>query len=56
MCSASLVGTQAELGTDMAPYMPTIPENARNTFLYNYEWWTDDRDDLDAKFQVWLTQ
>jgi len=27
-----------------------------DTFLYNYEWWADYRDDLDAKFQAWLAQ
>ena len=52
--SAPLVGQHAELGIDMAPHMPTNPENATNTFLYNYEWWADYRDDLDAKFQAWL--
>ena len=52
--SAPLVGKHAELGIDMAPHMPTDPENAKNTFLYNYEWWADYRDDLDAKFQAWL--
>ena len=54
--SAPLVGNHAELGIDMAPHMPTDPANATNTFLYNYEWWADYRDDLDAKFQVWLSQ
>jgi len=54
--SAPLVGMHAELGIDMAPHMPTDPENAKNTFLYNYEWWADYRDDLDAKFQAWLSQ
>ncbi len=54
--SAPLVGQHAELGIDMAPHMPTDPENAKNTFLYNYEWWADYRDDLDAKFQAWLSQ
>ena len=38
----------------MAPHMPTDPNNAKNTFLYNYEWWADYRDDIDAKFQAWL--
>lgn len=52
--SAPLVGEHAELGIDMAPHMPTDPENAKNTFLYNYEWWADYRDDLDARFQAWL--
>ncbi|MEM6825135.1 MAG: extracellular solute-binding protein [Pseudomonadota bacterium] len=54
--SAPLVDKHAELGIDMAPHMPTDPENAKNTFLYNYEWWADYRDDLDAKFQAWLAQ
>lgn len=54
--SAPLVGQHATLGIDMAPHMPTDPENAKNTFLYNYEWWADYRDDLDAKFQSWLAQ
>ncbi|MGG7564622.1 extracellular solute-binding protein [Rhodovulum sp. DZ06] len=54
--SAPLVGKHAELGIDMAPHMPTDPANATNTFLYNYEWWADYRDDLDAKFQAWLAQ
>ena len=40
----------------MAPHMPTDPNNAKNTFLYNYEWWADYRDDIDAKFQAWLAQ
>jgi putative spermidine/putrescine transport system substrate-binding protein len=54
--SAPLVGTHADLGIEMAPHMPTDPNNAKNTFLYNYEWWADYRDDLDAKFQAWLAQ
>ena len=52
--SAPLVGKHADLGIEMAPHMPTDPANAANTFLYNYEWWADNRDDLDAKFQAWL--
>src|SRR6056297_750520 len=54
--SAPLVGEHADLGIDMAPHMPTDPNNAKNTFLYNYEFWADYRDDIDAKFQAWLAQ
>lgn len=54
--SAPLVGEHAELGIDMKPHMPTNPENATNTFVYNYEFWADYRDDIDAKFQSWLAQ
>jgi putative spermidine/putrescine transport system substrate-binding protein len=52
--SAPMVGQHADLGIDMAPHMPTDPENSKNTFLYNYEFWADYRDDIDAKFQSWL--
>nr|WP_244530642.1 extracellular solute-binding protein [Salaquimonas pukyongi] len=54
--SAPLVGQHADLGIDMAPHMPTDPENAKNTFLYNYEFWADNRDDINEKFQAWLAQ
>ncbi len=54
--SAPLVGKHATLGIDMAPHMPTDPKNAKTTLLYNYEFWADYRDDIDAKFQAWLIQ
>ncbi|MEJ6391254.1 extracellular solute-binding protein [Gymnodinialimonas ulvae] len=54
--SAPLVGTHADLGIEMAPHMPTDPANSENTFLFNYEWWADYRDDMDARFQAWLAQ
>lgn len=54
--SAPLVGEHAELGIDMAPHMPTDPANAGNVHLYDYGWWADYRDDIDAKFQAWLLQ
>ncbi len=54
--SAPLVGEHAELGIDMGPHMPTAPDNAGNIFVYNYEFWADYRDDIDAKFQAWLAQ
>ncbi len=56
MSSAPLVGQHADLGIDMAPHMPTDPNNAKNTFLFNFEFWADYRDDIDTKFQAWLAQ
>jgi putative spermidine/putrescine transport system substrate-binding protein len=50
--SAPLVGLHADLGIEMAPHMPTDPNNAANTLLYNYEFWADYRDDIYAKFQA----
>ncbi|MDF1721486.1 MAG: ABC transporter substrate-binding protein [Minwuia sp.] len=54
--SAPLVGKHATLGIDMAPHMPTDPANAKTTLLYNYEFWADNRDDIDERFQSWLLQ
>ncbi len=54
--SAPLVGKHATLGIDMAPHMPNEPSNMSNTLLYNYEFWADYRDDIDAKFQTWLAK
>ncbi len=41
---------------EMKQHMPTDPANAENTFIYNYSFWADYRDDIDAKFQSWLAQ
>ncbi|MFZ1725040.1 MAG: extracellular solute-binding protein [Albidovulum sp.] len=54
--SAPLVGKHADLGIEMAPYMPTDPANATNVVMMDFPWWADHRDDLDAKFQAWLAQ
>ncbi len=52
--SAPLVGQHATLGIDMAPHMPTDPNNAKTTLLYNYEFWADNQDDITEQFQAWL--
>ena len=52
--STSLVGKHAELGIAMGPHMPTAPENAKTTLIYNYDWWAAHRDQLDERFKAWL--
>lgn len=52
--SASLVGKHAELGIEMKPFLPTSPENAKATLIYNYDWWAANRDHVDRLFQAWL--
>ncbi len=54
--SAPLVGKHATLGIEMAPHMPTDPNNAKTTLLYNYSFWADNRDDIDVKWNAWLTK
>ena len=54
--SAPLVDKHAELGIAMAPHMPTDPANSNNTFLMNYAFWADYKDDVESKFQAWLAK
>ncbi|SUB00883.1 Uncharacterised protein [Pannonibacter phragmitetus] len=54
--SQPLVGKHAELGIEMAPHMPTNPENQKNYLVNNIEWWADNQDEVEAAFQVWLTK
>ncbi len=54
--SATMIGKHATLGIEMAPHMPTAPDNAKTTLLFNYEFWADNRDDLTERFNSWLAQ
>jgi len=54
--SAPLVSTHAELGIEMGPHMPTEPSRLATTLNYDYEWWADNRDDMNERFQAWLQQ
>jgi putative spermidine/putrescine transport system substrate-binding protein len=54
--SQPLVGKHAQLGIDMAPHMPTNPANQKNYLVNNIEWWADNQDEVEARFQAWLTQ
>ncbi len=54
--SAPLVSKHATLGIDMAPHMPTDPNNSKHTLLYNFEFWADNNDDLTEQFNAWLAQ
>jgi len=54
--SAPLVGKHAELGIEMAPFMPTDPANAKNVLVNNIEWWADHQDEVEGKFAAWLAK
>ncbi|MCA8883768.1 MAG: extracellular solute-binding protein [Rhodobacteraceae bacterium] len=54
--SQPLVSTHADLGIDMAPHMPTNPANQKNYLVNNIEWWADNQDDVEVRFQAWLAK
>ena len=53
--SAPLVGnyvTKPELA--MGPHMPTAPENFMNAVQNDFEFWADNQDELNERFNTWL--
>ena len=54
--SQPLVSTHIDLGIEMAPHMPTNPDNMTNTIVNDIDWWSDNQDEVEATFQNWLAQ
>ena len=54
--SQPLVSTHADLGIEMAPHMPTNPDNMTNYIVNDIGWWSDNQDEVEATFQNWLAQ
>jgi putative spermidine/putrescine transport system substrate-binding protein len=54
--SIPLIGKHAEAGIDMAPHMPTAPENFKNALQNDYAFWADNQDALNERFNAWLAK
>jgi len=54
--SQPLVSKHATLGIDMAPHMPTNPANMKTFLVNNIAWWADHSDEVEVKFQNWLSK
>ena len=54
--SASLVGLYSDGKTEMAPHMPTNPDNMKNSLLTSSDFWVDHDSELNERFQSWLSQ
>jgi putative spermidine/putrescine transport system substrate-binding protein len=54
--SAPLVGLYQDGKTEMAPYMPTNPDNMKNALASSYEFWVDHDAELNERFNAWLAQ
>lgn len=55
--SAPLVGAYAtKPDLAMGPQMPTAPENFGNALQNNFEFWADNQDELNEKFNAWLAK
>ncbi|MEM7239507.1 MAG: ABC transporter substrate-binding protein, partial [Pseudomonadota bacterium] len=38
----------------MGPQMPTAPDNFKNALQNNFEFWADNQDELNERFNAWL--
>ena len=52
--SSPLVGKFHNKDIDMGPQMPTAPENMTNALLNDFEFWADNQDQLNERFNAWL--
>lgn len=52
--SGALVGLYNDGKTQMAPHMPTAAENLGNALVNNFEFWADNQDELNERFNAWL--
>lgn len=54
--SAPLVSTHADLGIEMAPHMPTAPDNYFSPIVLDNDFWVDYGDELRERFANWMLQ
>lgn len=53
--SAPLVSTyHSKPNLKMGPQMPTAPANFKNALQNNFEWWADNQDEMNERFNTWL--
>ncbi len=54
--SASIIGNHATEGFAMSSHMPTAPANFKNALQNDFEWWADNQDELNERFNNWLAK
>lgn len=54
--SLPLVSTHAELGIEMKPHMPNLPEHMQNTLWANDAWWAEKQAELNERWVAWLAK
>ena len=53
--STALIGSyNSKPDLKMGPQMPTAPENFKNALQNNFEFWADNQDELNERFNTWL--
>ncbi|MEM7241380.1 MAG: ABC transporter substrate-binding protein [Pseudomonadota bacterium] len=52
--SGPLVGKFHDGTVEMGPHMPTAADNLGNALVNNFEFWADNQDELNERFNAWL--
>ncbi len=52
----ALINTHLETGVDMRPHMPTYPNNMQRAVREDWEWWSDNADEMNERFSAWLVR
>ena len=52
----ALVTTHFETGIEMRPHMPNTPEHTQRAVHSDWRWWSDNGDELNERFIVWLSR
>ena len=52
----ALISTHAETHVSMRPHMPNTPDNVKRALHNDWEWWSDNRDDMNERFAAWLAR
>ncbi len=54
--SGPLVGLYEDGKTEMGPHMPTSGANLANALVNDFEFWADNQDELNERFNAWLAK
>jgi len=54
--SVAMIGKHATAGFEMGPHMPTAPDNFTNALQNDFEFWADHQDELNERFNAWLSK
>ena len=48
--------SMALVNEEVKPHLPTAPENFQNALQNDYEWWADNQDEMNERFNAWLAK
>jgi putative spermidine/putrescine transport system substrate-binding protein len=54
--SVPLISTYQGTDVQMAPHMPTAPENFKNALETDNEWWADNQDEVNKRYNAWMAK